>query len=298
MDNRLRHLSALRYFESASRLKSYSKAAEELYVTQAAISQKLRQLEERLGCKLFIRRGREMHLTDKGQILQKYIDDGFKHIITGLNRIQNEPLEGLLNVSAPRSFSTRWLMPRLWKFTMEYPHVPIRVQSVKKIDIRHTETDVLIWQGNENVEHLDLEQETLFEEAIYPYCSPQLAESMQFINPEQLLYCWLIDFHSDSFSWNQWFRSANVSAKRESLQWMEVDTFDMAINAVVAGHGACLATESISADFIERGLLVKPFDIGLRPGIHYSMISDPSSSRVLRINTFKSWLQKELNNTH
>ncbi|WP_427978663.1 LysR substrate-binding domain-containing protein [Agarivorans sp.] len=295
MDNRLRYLSALRFFESASRHKSYSKAAEELCVTQAAISQKLRQLEERLGCKLFIRRGREMHLTDKGQILQKHVSDGFKNIITGLNRIQNEPLEGVLNVSAPRSFSTRWLMPRLWKFTMEFPHIPIRVQNVKEIDIRHTETDVLIWQGDENVEQFDLTQETLFEEDIYPYCSPQLAESIKFEHPEQLLKCWLIDFHSASFSWDQWFRSAKVNAKREGIQWMEVSTFDMAINAVVAGHGACLATESISADFVERGLLVKPFNIGLNPGIRYSVISDPCSSRVLRVNAFKSWLQNELN---
>lgn len=294
MDSRLRNLSALRYFESTARLKSYSKAAEELFVTQAAISQKLRQLEQQLGCKLFIRRGREMHLTDKGQILHNHIDDGFKHIITGLNRIQNEPLEGVLNVSAPRSFSTRWLMPRLWKFTMAFPHIPIRVQTVKEIDIRHTPTDVMIWQGEESVTHLGLKQETLFEEAIYPYCSPMLAESMKLTEPDQLLRCWLIDFHSASFSWDHWFHSAGVNAKRESLQWMEVSTFDMAINAVVAGHGACLATESIAADFVERGLLVKPFDIGLKPGVRYSVISDPSSSRALRINAFKSWLIKEL----
>ncbi|MGO1296124.1 MAG: LysR substrate-binding domain-containing protein [Vibrio sp.] len=296
MDNRLRYLSALRFFESASRLKSYSKAAEELHVTQAAISQKLRQLEERLGYKLFIRRGREMHLTDKGQILYKYVNSGFKSIITGLNRIQNEPLEGILNVSAPRSFSTRWLMPRLWKFTMEFPHIPIRVQHSKALDIRHTETDVLIWQGDESVEPLELEQETLFDEAIFPYCSPQLAESIKFEHPAQLLKCWLIDFDLASFNWQHWFQCANVNAQRDGLLWMEVSTFDMAINAVVAGHGACLATESISADFVERGLLVKPFDIGLKPGIRYSVVSDPTSSRVLRINAFKSWLQKELNN--
>ncbi len=296
MDNRLRHLSALRYFESAARHKSYSKAAEELFITQAAISQKLRQLENHIGCKLFVRRGREMHLTDKGQMLYQHIDDGFRHIITGLNRIQNEPLEGLLNLSAPRSFSTRWLMPRLWKFTMEYPHIPIRMTTVRDIDIRHTETDILIWQGQENVTELGLDQELLFEEAIYPYCSPQLAESIQFTHPEQLLRCWLIDFHSAAFSWEQWFKSANVKTARDNIQWMEVGTFDMAINAVVAGHGACLATESISADFVERGLLVKPFDIGLQPGIRYSLISDPNSSRALRIEAFKAWLNRELHN--
>lgn len=294
MDNRLRYLSALHSFEAASRLKSYSKAAEELCVTQAAISQKLRLLEDRLGCKLFIRRGREMHLTDKGQMLQSHVTEGFNAIITGLNRIQNEPLEGVLNVSAPRSFSTRWLMPKLWKFTMAFPHVPIRVQAVKEIDIRHSEIDVLIWQGDESVEHLNLDQETLFEEDIFAYCSPQLADSMTLASPEQLLNCWLIDFHSASFSWEQWFRQANITVKRDGVQWMEVGTFDMAINAVVAGHGACLATESITADFVERGLLVKPFNIGLNPGIRYSVISDPASSRALRVNAFKSWLLKEL----
>ncbi|YCO00754.1 LysR family transcriptional regulator [Vibrio sp. VNB-15] len=294
MDNQLRYLSALHYFESAARLKSYSKAAEELCVTQAAISQKLRQLEERLGTKLFIRRGREMHLTDKGKILHGHVSEGFKNIITGLNRIQNEPLEGVLNVSAPRSFSTRWLMPRLWKFTVEYPYIPIRVQGATTMDIRHTETDVLIWQGDEDAATYGLNQETLFDEAIYPYCSPELAESMKFSEPEQLLRCWLIGFHSASFSWQQWFNCANVLADRKDVQWMEVGTFDMAINAVVAGHGACLATESICADFVERGLLVKPFDIGLSPGIRYSIVDDPSSARFLRINAFKAWLQKEL----
>lgn len=294
MDNRLRYLSALHYFESAARLKSYSKAAEELCITQAAISQKLRQLEQRLSCKLFIRRGREMHLTDKGQILHRHVNDGFKNIITGLNRIQNEPLEGVLNVSAPRSFSTRWLMPRLWKFTMEYPHIPIRMQNLHTMDIRHTETDVLIWQGDGDATDLGLEQKTLFEEEIYPYCSPQLAESIKFTHPEQLQRCWLIDFHSEAFNWEQWFKAANVDTQKDRLQWMEVGTFDMGINAVVAGHGACLATDSVCADFIERGMLVKPFDIGLKPGVCYSVIDDPSSSRSLRISAFKAWLMKEL----
>lgn len=81
---------------------------------------------------------------------------------------------------------------------------------------------------------------------------------------------------------------------KDTVQWMEVSTFDMALNAVIAGHGACLATDSLADDFVARGLLVKPFAVGLTPGVRYSLISDPSSSRAARIEAFNDWLRREL----
>ncbi|MEZ8043706.1 LysR family transcriptional regulator, partial [Vibrio sp. 10N.237.312.C02] len=110
MDNRLRHLSGLRYFEVAARLHSYSKAAEELFVSQAAVSQKIRQLEEQVGCKLFIRKGRVMALTHEGRTLFKHVSDGFQEVLLGLNKIQSEPIQGLLVVRSPPSFASRWLL--------------------------------------------------------------------------------------------------------------------------------------------------------------------------------------------
>ena len=125
MDNRLRHLSGLRYFEVAARLSNYSKAAEELFVTQAAVSQKIRQLEEQLGCKLFIRKGRAMTLTHEGHTLFRHVSDGFQEVLLGLNKIQSEPIQGLLVVRSPPSFASRWLLPRLWKFSVKHPEIPI-----------------------------------------------------------------------------------------------------------------------------------------------------------------------------
>lgn len=295
MDNRLKHLAGLRYFEAAARLRSYSAAAAELFISQAAVSQKIRQLEDALGCQLFVRQGREMHLTKPGETLYQQVSSGFEKIITGLNQIQSEPVEGVLCVRTPPSFASRWLMPRLWKFTMEHPYIPIRlITDCDTPNIRHSAIDVAIWQGNETVTDSELDQEILFEEPVYPFCSPELAQSMQFSQPEQLLNCWLIHFDSQTFPWSNWFQAAHVAMKKEAVQWMEVSTFDMALNAVIAGHGACLATDSLAGDFVARGLLVKPFAIGLTPGVRYSLISDPASSRAARIHAFSDWLRREL----
>ncbi|OLQ85975.1 hypothetical protein BIY21_18590 [Vibrio ponticus] len=211
MDKRLRYLAALRYFEVAARYQSYSKAADELCVSQAAVSQTIRRLEEDLACKLFVRKGRHMALTAKGETLLCHVSKGFEQVLSGLNKIQNEPLEGLLKVSVPPSFASRWLLPRLWKFSLMYPGIPIRIiTTCEALDIQHGEVDV-------------------------------------------------------------------------------------AMSAVIAGHGACLASDSITADFIERGLLVKPFDLPLSPGIQFHLFTLDESARRERINAFTTWLKNEIN---
>ncbi|WP_087019028.1 LysR substrate-binding domain-containing protein [Thaumasiovibrio subtropicus] len=295
MDSRLRYLSGLRYFEVAARLKSYSKAAEELFVSQAAVSQKIRQLEEALGCKLFLRQGREMLLTEKGSTLYKQISHGFEHIISGLNQISSEPIDGVLTVSVPPSFAARWLMPRLWKFSMHFPNIPIKIMtSCADLALRHSGIDVAIWQGEEMGNSEGLLKELLLQEAVYPYCSPLLAEHLAFTEAAQLLQCWLIHFDSNDFPWETWFELAGIEMDKSKVQWMEVGTFDLAMNAVIAGHGVCLASESLASDYVERGMLVRPFDIGITPGLKFWLFSDPDSPRRQRIATFSAWLQGEI----
>lgn len=298
MDKQLRYLSALRYFEAAARLKSYSAAAKELNVTQAAVSQQLRGLEDNLGCKLFFRNGREMQLTDKGHQLLAPITEGFEKIIVGLNRIQTEPLEGVLTVTVPPSFASLWLMPRLWRFTLENPTITIRIHSdIKRVAILHSDIDLAIRQGKitENDTVGSIRCEHLYQEEVYPLCSAELARSIQFDSPEKLKRCWLIHgVNSKEIVWSKWFEKAGVKFDNSALRWMEVPTFDMALNAVIAGHGVCLGTESLSKALIDQGLLVKPFDIGLTPGMQFSLLYDGASSRLPRIEAFRNWLFREL----
>ncbi len=296
MDHQLRHLAALRYFESAARHKSYSRAAQELHISQAAVSQKIRQLEEHLMCKLFVRKGRDMLLTAKGTTLYQQVSNGFEHILNGLNAIQSEPLEGMLTVNTTPSFASRWLMPKLWKFTMEHPLIPIRVYATTEHpDVKYGNIDVAIRQGMATDLGASLCKEVLYEEAVYPFCSPELAKSMHLKHPEQLLQCWLIHgVDTKNFTWKNWFNAAGVTMREEKVQWMEVGTFDMGLSAVMAGHGACLGTDSLAGDFVERGLLVRPFDIGMSPGVRYTLFHDPASPRRARIQAFTDWLKREV----
>ncbi|UOE78831.1 LysR substrate-binding domain-containing protein [Vibrio splendidus] len=296
MDNRLRHLSGLRYFEVAARLSNYSKAAEELFVTQAAVSQKIRQLEEQLGCKLFIRKGRAMTLTHEGHTLFRHVSDGFQEVLLGLNKIQSEPIQGLLVVRSPPSFASRWLLPRLWKFSVKHPEIPIKILTgCDTPNLKHGEIDVAIRQGEDLCVEEGLTLEMLINEPVYPFCSPELSNSLNFTSPEQLLKCWLIQFDSGCFPWEEWFRQANISTQSSTIQWMEVGTFDMGLTTVMAGHGVCLATDSLAGDFIERGLLVKPFNIGMTPGVQVNLCFDPSSPRKERVTAFTHWLHEEVN---
>lgn len=297
MDARLHHLAGLRYFEVAARLNSYSRAADELCISQAAVSQKIRQLENGLECKLFVRDGREMRLTEQGKTLYRHVSQGLGQIVTGLNQIQTEPIDGLLCVSSTPSFASRWLLPRLWKFSIQYPTIPIRIiTSCDAPNFKQGEADLAIWQGEDiaNNGNLPLHREFLFEETIYPYCSPNLAKSIDLTTPQQLLNTWLIHYESGGYPWQSWFAQAGVSMSKDSVDWMDVSTFDHAMNAVMAGHGACLASDSLASDYLERGLLIKPFDIGMSPGIQFNLFYDNDSPRLNRIQTFTQWLHSEV----
>ncbi|UPQ87496.1 LysR substrate-binding domain-containing protein [Vibrio sinaloensis] len=297
MDARLHHLAGLRYFEVAARLNSYSRAADELCISQAAVSQKIRQLEDGLGCKLFVRDGREMRLTEQGKILFRHVAQGFESIVSGLNQIQNEPVDGLLCVSSTPSFASRWLLPRLWKFSTQYPNIPIRIiTSCDAPNLKQGDADIAIWQGEDldTPSGQNLHKEFLFEESIYPFCSPHLARTIGLSEPKQLLNAWLIHYESGGYPWQTWFAQAGVTMNKDSVQWMDVSTFDHAMNAVMAGHGACLASDSLANDYVERGLLIKPFEIGMTPGIQFNLFYDDESPRRKRIAAFANWLHNEI----
>ncbi|MCZ4339275.1 LysR substrate-binding domain-containing protein [Shewanella colwelliana] len=295
MGKRLRNLNNLLYFEAAVRLGSYSKAGQEYSVTQAAVSQKMRQLEGELNCKLFIRKGREMVPTLEGARLYQHVYEGLVQIDRGLSATQAEPVEGGLSVATTPAFASRWLMPRLWKFSKDFPEIHIRIKSCldPKIDLS-TDNDIAIGELSYNRVDTDIIRELLFNEPVFPVCSTELARDIGLTKPAQLLDCWLIKgFHNHHFSWEEWFKKAKVDTDNHVVQWMEVETFDMGLNTIIAGHGVCLSTDCLAGDFIERGLLVKPFDIHLSPGIEYSVIHHINSIRKARISVFIRWLKQE-----
>lgn len=296
MDRRLRHIALLRCFDAAARHQSYSLAADELSITQAAVSQQIRNLEEHLQVKLFSRQGRSMRLTKQGNTLSESVGKAFSELSLGFDRIQVEPESGVLTVTASPSFCSRWLVPRLWKFSALHPSVQVRaLASARYEDVRHSDIDVAIRQGEKQVDKVH--QETLFVDPVFPICSPRVFEEEQLTSPEKINQCWLVEaigVGRTGFSWKDWFELAGVPVDPQCYNWMEVTTWEMGINAVLSGHGIFLTSGCMAQDLIESGALVKPFDIQIEPGLRFSLLYDEESPRIARIKVFTEWLKGEL----
>jgi LysR family glycine cleavage system transcriptional activator len=296
MDKRLRYVASLRCFDAAARYQSYSLAADELSITQAAVSQQIRNLERSLAVKLFAREGRSMLLTKQGKILSEYVSKAFEQLSQGFDRIQVEPIEGVLTVTASPSFCSRWLVPRLWKFSDVHSGIQVRaLASAQYEDVRYTELDVAIRQG----EHIDhhVYQEDLFRDPVIAVCSPKVFEEEKLHNIDNISRCWLVEAIGSGrkdITWQRWFKLAGLEMKKEQTKWMEVTTWEMGINAVLSGHGIFLTSECMAQDLLESGALVKPFDIQLEPGLRFSLLYDQESPRIARIRAFTDWLKKEL----
>ena len=173
MSKRLPPLNALRVFDAAARHLSFTKAAEELFVTQAAVSHQIKSLEDFLGLKLFRRRNRSLLLTEEGQ--SYYLD--IKEIFTALNdatrKLQARSAKGALTVSLPPSFAIQWLVPRLSGFNSAYPGIDVRIQAVdREEDKLADDVDVAIFYGRGNWPGLRAER--LYAEYLLPACSPLL----------------------------------------------------------------------------------------------------------------------------
>jgi LysR family glycine cleavage system transcriptional activator len=296
MDKRLRHIALLRCFDAAARHQSYSLAAQELSITQAAVSQQIRNLEEHLQVKLFSRQGRSMRLTKQGNTLSESVGKAFSELSLGFDRIQIEPESGVLTVTASPSFCSRWLVPRLWKFSVLHPNVQVRaLASTQYEDVRYSDIDVAVRQGEMQVDHVH--QETLFIDPVFPICSPRVFKEEQLTSPEKINQCWLVEaigVGRSGFSWKDWFELAGVPVDPQCYNWMEVTTWEMGINAVLSGHGIFLTSGCMAQDLIESGALVKPFDIQIEPGLRFSFLYDEESPRIARIRAFTEWLKGEL----
>ncbi|MBQ4838108.1 MULTISPECIES: LysR substrate-binding domain-containing protein [Pseudoalteromonas] len=292
MYKELLNISGFRMIEAAARLQSYSKAAEELNVTQAAVSQQIRKIEAQIGCKLFYRQGRCMQLTYQGAVLTEAIQNGFELIVEGLKKIQYEPLPGKLTITTTQSFASLVLVPRMWKFSSAYPDIDLRIVTSKEVeDLRQGEIDIAIRYGYS--EYPDYHCEVLINDPIVPLCSPAVADVLDPSRPASLKQSWLIDYSGISY-WPKWFEHIGIDPDISACQVLQVNNIDVAMSAVLAGHGVCLGSAKQAAHYINEGMLVQPYEFGLMPGTQYRLMYDPQSPRLKRIELFSQWLHKEL----
>jgi LysR family transcriptional regulator, glycine cleavage system transcriptional activator len=293
MSNRITHLKAAHYFSVASQVLSYTKAAKQLHVSQAAVSQQIRLLEDYLGVPLFYRLGREMRLTSQGQVLSEHLAKAFTHVEQGLESVKLEPFEGTLQVSGLQSFVSLWLMPKLWRFSHLHQSINIKLfSSDEREDIHSGKIDIII--DNVINSQDNIAQNLILSSEIIPVCAPELAKNIRFEYPTDLLKCWLIQVDTPIYRWETWFEEQQISPLRsKKLLWAEVNSWYMGISAVKAGHGVFLCPRFMVQEELEQGILVQAFPTALSNRINFYVNFAKNSPRKARIDAFVDWLKEE-----
>ena len=290
--NKLPSLNFLYTFESVARHLSFTNAAKELYVTQAAVSHQIRSLENSLGIELFHRINRKVMLTKEGQKLLPSVVSGLQGIADCLDNIRNYDSEENLIVGVGSSFSANWLVHRLGGFYQKFPDVNVHLKiSTNDPDFRSEGTDLAVVWGKGDWKGLICEKLMVVE--FTPVCSPELLKNSHLLQtPEDLIHFPLLD-DQDFETWQEWLEEAGISEKKFKRRLVVRDS-NILIRSALDGHGISLSAVGIVQEYLDSGELVRPFDISITGGGFYYLVYPEKSVRKPLVQLFKTWIMDEI----
>ncbi|MDC9580040.1 transcriptional regulator GcvA [Xenorhabdus sp. PR6a] len=289
MSKRLPPLNALRVFDAAARHLSFTKAAEELFVTQAAVSHQMKSLEDFLGLKLFRRRNRSLLLTEDGQ--SYYLD--IKEIFTAINdatrKLQARSAKGALTVSLSPSFAIQWLVPRLSGFNQSFPGIDVRIQAVdREEDKLADDVDVAIFYGRGNWPGLRTDR--LYPEYLLPVCSPSLLTGDRPLKTPSDLARHTLLHDSSRRDWQAYIRQLDMQQQINVQQGPIFSHSAMVIQAAVHGQGVALANNVMAQNEIDAGRLVCPFNDVLVSKNAFYLVCHDNQAELGKIAAFRKWI--------
>jgi len=291
MLRRLPPLNALRAFESAARSESFTRAAEELCVTQAAVSQQVKALEATLGIKLFNRERQRLVITSAGREYLAVIRDALDRIAVGTERVVQRQSSGKLTVSTSPDFAAKWLVYRLSRFAEAYPGTELRVfATMQHVDFVREEIDLAVRHGDGTWVGLDAAR--LCSERLFPVRSPKLVSGRnRLVKPSDIIRFPILHLE-DSKAWSRWFDAAGVTDADVS-HGPVFNRASMLIDAAVDGQGVALARTTLAAWDLINGRLVRPFAISLRVSNAYWIVCPKATTTLPKIVTVRDWLLAE-----
>ena len=289
---RLPPLNAMRAFDAAARHLSFTRAADELHVTQAAISHQVKALEQDLRVPLFKRMNRALALTDEGQALLPFVRNAFEQLSAGVSELERFCCGGTLTVTAPPTFAGEWLVPRLGRLHLAHPEIDLRLNASPRVvdlvregvdcGIRHGEG---IWPG--------LHCYRLFQPVVKPVCSPALLEGDHPLRtPADLAHHTLLHAIDGFDEWQLWLRAAGVEGIDLS-RGLRFDNGDHAMKAAVAGAGVAIGRRPLINDELANGRLIEPFDVSLDNQCAYHLVVPEATADQPKIAAFRGWLLNE-----
>ncbi|XHF33639.1 transcriptional regulator GcvA [Pseudomonas chlororaphis] len=292
---RLPSLNGLRAFECAARHLSFTRAAEELNVTQTAISHQIRRLEDELGVRLFMRLKDGLALTEEGNAYFPGIRSAFLELRYSTEKLLESSNNSVLTISSLVSVASKWLLPRLPSFREAHPQIDVRISaSTELVDFRKAGIDAAIRYGNG--EWPGLRADWLMSDEIFPVCSPRLLNGDKPLKtPADLAHHPLLQVSGlTANDWNDWLHAAGqppLTAKGPRL------TFDLAMMAVqtaIDGQGVCIGRSTYVDDDLRAGRLVAPFDLRLKSTSGFYFVTPHENAGSKKIVAFRQWLSDVL----
>lgn len=289
MAQKLPPLTALRTFEVAARLQSFSQAADEIHVTHSAVSHQIKTLEEFLGVPLFVRQGRRIALTDEGRFLAERVRSALGQIAEAASSVGRRSHPNRLTISVLPSFASRWLMPRIGRFIVEHPGWEVNVESTPTlVDFVRDGVDVAIRFGRGRWPNTHAEW--FMDDQYILVASPKLSRGRLPKQLSDLASAPLL--RTDRDPWARWCAAAGIDLPLPT-GGVEFSDDAMMLQAVLDGQGIQLNRRSIAEGDIAKGALVQLFDVSVPARNSYYIVWPehlPPSDKVL---AFRDWLLKE-----
>lgn len=280
-------LSSVRVFEAAARHRSFTRAAEELHMTQAAVSYQIKQLEQQLGAPLFRRRPRGVELTDLGERLAPAIGGAFRAMRVAFGQVRDRAANELA-ISALPAIGAGWLVPRLGAFQLANPQLSVRLDvSIRVVDFELDPFDVALRAGSGSWP--GCEAERLFPRELVPLCSPRL-------RPPPRNARWLLEHRllGPLDLWRRWFAAAglpDVELPARTGVAYDLDQFHIA--TAIEGHGIALASADLFSRELETGRLVRASTTALVDGRGYWLVYPGARRLAPKIAAFRAWILGE-----
>lgn len=294
MGRRLPPLNAVRAFEAAARHLSFTKAASELNVTQAAISHQIKTLEDHLRTPLFRRLNRALMLTEAGQSLFPAVSEALDGLAEAAARLRASEAGGTLTVSTLPSFAVKWLVPRMNRFQDRHPEIDLRISAKEYlVDFARDGIDVAIRFGRGDWPRV--RAEWMADEELLPVCSPSLLPDLR--SPGDLTHATLL--HEEmlplgSFpTWRHWLAAAGVEGV-DASRGPRFSHTHLMLQAAIDGRGVALGQALIVADDLAAGRLVAPFPFRLPAGFGYFIVCPPAAVDRPKIKAFREWVFAEM----
>lgn len=302
MPRRPIHLSALRAFEAAARLLSFTRAAAELSLTQSSISRQIAALERQVGKSLFLRQTRALALTADGARLQNAVTQSIGGVDRCVDEIRGVGARARVSLTTYASFASLWLVPRLAGFQQRHPHVEIRIDaSDRAVDLEVEDIDIAIRRCRPAQIASSTAARLLCEEFVTPALSPHLLERLGrgLSGPADLLQLPRIEMDEQwpsarASSWSRWCEQAGIAAQVLPAGQLTFSFIDQAMQAAVRGQGVVMGRTPLLEDAVASGQLAAPFmQVRMATGYNYYLLLHAGRAEVPHVAAFVDWLTGE-----